>query len=147
MNEFEHGVTKQERVLAVVEPPRHFVKVGCQMLCRNTVPSSHNPALQERECRLDRVCVNVPATVNTLPVLDRLVFAVVYSGPLHSERVGHKFIGHNHVYIVADVLFDVSGQRSGLYVLSMEESKIAAALAKTGPNPMIPKDRGRGVHL
>ncbi len=28
MNELEHRIPKQERILAVVEPPRHFVKVG-----------------------------------------------------------------------------------------------------------------------
>ena len=30
--EFEHGVTEQVRVLAVLETPRHLVKVGLQML-------------------------------------------------------------------------------------------------------------------
>jgi len=40
MNQFEHRVPKQERILAVVEPPRHFVKVGCQMLCRHAMPRS-----------------------------------------------------------------------------------------------------------
>ncbi len=43
MNESQHRVTKQERVLAVVEPPRHFVKVGRQMLRRDPMPRSHNP--------------------------------------------------------------------------------------------------------
>ena len=28
MNQFEHGVSKQEWVLTVVEAPRHLVKVG-----------------------------------------------------------------------------------------------------------------------
>ncbi len=28
MDQFEHGVPKQIRILSVVEPPRHFVKVG-----------------------------------------------------------------------------------------------------------------------
>ena len=38
MNEFQHRVPKQERILAVVEPPRHFVKVGRQMLRRDPMP-------------------------------------------------------------------------------------------------------------
>jgi len=33
VNELQHRVPKQERILAVVEPPRHFVKVGRQMAC------------------------------------------------------------------------------------------------------------------
>ena len=40
MNEFQHRVSKQERILAVVEPPRHFVRIGRQMLCRYTMPRS-----------------------------------------------------------------------------------------------------------
>ena len=31
MNESQHCVTEQERVFTVVEPPRHFVKVGRKM--------------------------------------------------------------------------------------------------------------------
>jgi hypothetical protein len=40
MNEFQHRIAKQERVLAVVEPPRHFVKVGRQMPRGDPMPSS-----------------------------------------------------------------------------------------------------------
>ena|ERR1700676_4767626 len=43
MNELEHRVSKQERVLTVIEPPRHFVKVGRKMLRQDPTPSSHNP--------------------------------------------------------------------------------------------------------
>jgi len=31
MNESQHRVAKQKRILSVVEPPRHFVKVGRKM--------------------------------------------------------------------------------------------------------------------
>ena len=47
-NEFEHGVTKQKRVFAVIETPRHFVEVGRQMLCGNTMPRTDNAALEQR---------------------------------------------------------------------------------------------------
>ena len=43
MNELQHRVSKQERILAVVGPPRHLVKVGRKMLRRDPTPSSHNP--------------------------------------------------------------------------------------------------------
>jgi len=39
VNEFQHRVPKQEWVL--VEPPRHFVKVGRQMLRRDSMPPFH----------------------------------------------------------------------------------------------------------
>src|SRR5208282_3114259 len=59
MNEFQHRVTKEIRILAVVEPPRHLVKVGRQMLCRDAMPSSHDAALEQAERRLYRVRVDV----------------------------------------------------------------------------------------
>jgi len=52
MNQFQHRVTEQKRILAVVEPPSHFVKVGREVLGADPVPRSHNPALQERERRV-----------------------------------------------------------------------------------------------
>jgi hypothetical protein len=38
MNEFQHRVPKQERILAIVEAPCHFVKVGRKMLRRDPMP-------------------------------------------------------------------------------------------------------------
>jgi hypothetical protein len=38
MNEFQHRIPKQEWIFTVVEPPRHFVKVGRQMLRRDPMP-------------------------------------------------------------------------------------------------------------
>ena len=38
MNEFQHRISKQVRILAIVEAPRHFVKVSRQMLHRDALP-------------------------------------------------------------------------------------------------------------
>ncbi len=46
MNELQHRVAKQIWILAVVEAPRHFVKIGREMLCRDAMPSSHDAALE-----------------------------------------------------------------------------------------------------
>ncbi len=43
------------------------------MLCRNPMPRSHDAALEQRECRFNRVRVNVAANVDTLPALNRFV--------------------------------------------------------------------------
>ncbi len=40
MKEFQHRVTEQKRVLAVVEAPRHFIEVGRHMLCRDSMPGA-----------------------------------------------------------------------------------------------------------
>ena len=70
MNEFQHCVPKQVGVLAVDEAPRHFVEIGRQMLCRDPMPRSHDPALKQTESRFHGIRVNVAANANPLPVLD-----------------------------------------------------------------------------
>jgi len=49
LKHFKESVAKKVRVLTVVEPEAHLVKVGLQMLCANTMPRTHNPALEQRE--------------------------------------------------------------------------------------------------
>jgi len=41
MSKFQYRIPKQKRILPVVEPPRHFVKVGRQMLRRDSMPPSY----------------------------------------------------------------------------------------------------------
>ncbi len=66
MNELQHRVPEQERILTVVEPPRHFVKVGWQMLRRDPMPSSHNPVPSAPQLAAfemcDAACVPISAT-------------------------------------------------------------------------------------
>src|SRR6266404_97778 len=56
MDQFEHRVPKQERILAIVKPPCHLLQIGRQMLCRNPMPRPNDPALEQRKRRLDSVC-------------------------------------------------------------------------------------------
>src|ERR1039458_196119 len=53
----------------------------------------------------------------------------MHTRPLHGEWVGHEFVRHNHVYVVADIFFDVLGECASLYILSMEKSELATALS------------------
>jgi hypothetical protein len=80
-DQFEHGIAEQKRILSVVESPRHFVKVGHQMLRRDPMPRSHNPALKQREGRFNGIRVNVAANVPALPVLDCLVLTLMPGAP------------------------------------------------------------------
>jgi hypothetical protein len=131
VNQLEHGVPKQERVLAIVKTPCHFVKVGWQVLCGDFMPRANDPALEQAEGRFDRVRVNVAVNVDLRAVLYGLVFLGWHRRLSHGERIGHIIIRHDHVYITADVFFDVAGQGARLRVLSMEESQIAATLPNT----------------
>lgn len=128
MNEFQHRVAKQVRILTIVEAPRHFVKVGREVFCGDSMPSSHNPALEQTESRLNRVRVDVATDVLFGAMLNRLMLVLWHASPLQSKRVTDKLIRHNYVNIVADVLFDVLSEGASFHVSRMEEAKIAAAL-------------------
>jgi hypothetical protein len=111
---FENGIPEKIRVLAVIESEAHFVKVGWKMFCTDFMPRSHNPALKKRESRFNGVRVSVAHNVDSAAVVDRLCRVRGYSGSLHCERIRSKIIGHNHVYILADVLADELCNCSGL---------------------------------
>jgi hypothetical protein len=56
------------------------------------------------------------------------MLAGIYASPFQSVGIGREFIGHNHVYIIADVFFDVLGKCSRLYICRVKETEIAATL-------------------
>ena len=62
-DELEHRVAEQIRILAVVKPEAHFIKVGRKMLRGDFMPRSHNAALEQREGRFHGVGVNVAVGV------------------------------------------------------------------------------------
>ena len=62
-NELKHGVPKQVRILAIVEPPCHLLQVGRQMLCRNPMPRANDAALEQRERGLDSVGAHAQAVL------------------------------------------------------------------------------------
>ena len=100
------------------------------MLRANTMPRSHDAALQKREGVLYGVRVNVAHDVDLAAVIDYFVFfGRVNASALHGERIGNEIIGHNHVHIFADILADVLRQCPGLHITGMEQAKLAVALA------------------
>ena len=81
------SINEQIRVVPAVEPEFHFFKVGRKMLSGETVPRSHDAALQQRECALDGVGVNVAVHVDTALVVDGLVLFSADASAIDRERV------------------------------------------------------------
>jgi len=48
-------VTKQKVILKIVKAPSHFVEAGLQVLRRDSMPCTPNPALEKREGSLHSV--------------------------------------------------------------------------------------------
>jgi hypothetical protein len=128
VNEFQHRIAEQVRVLSVVETPRHFVQVGLQMLRRDLMPRSNNAPLKQRKCGLDRIGVKVSVNVLLRTVIHDFVFTFGHRGFPESGRIGGEIISNDDINITRNVLADVLGQRAGLRIFGVEESQIAAAL-------------------
>src|ERR1035441_10384935 len=133
LQQFQQSIAKQIRVITIVKTEAHFVKVGLQMFCANTMPRSNNAALQQREGGLNTVCVHVAVDVLAVRVADRLVFRQNTS-IMQSLWITLKIIRHNYVYVLRDVLFDVLRQRSRLHIFSVKESQFATALPNADDN-------------
>jgi hypothetical protein len=73
VNEFQHRIAEQKRILAVADAPHHFVEIGREMLRTDLMPRAHDAALEHRKCGLHTVCVGVSPNVLFCAVLDRFV--------------------------------------------------------------------------
>src|SRR5580698_7710088 len=131
MDELEHGIAKQKWILTILKSPCHLIEVGLQMLCRNTMPSANNAALQERESRLHRVRMKVAVNVLLRAVINHVMLLGGHRSFSQGGRVGHEVIRHNHIYIGRDVLADVMSQRTTLGVFRMKKPQFAAALTNS----------------
>ena len=72
--------------------------------------------------RILRFRVDVAVNVDAILMLDRLVLRQ-YSGIMQRLGVAAKFVGHNHINILRNVLSDVLRQRSRLHIFGMEEAQ------------------------
>ncbi len=85
-------IQEQVGVLPAVESEGHLVQVGREMLWANSVPRSNDAALEQGECGLDGIGVNVSIDVDAILVLDGLVLCA-QPGLLHCAGVRSEFVG------------------------------------------------------
>jgi len=110
------------------------------MLCRDTMPRAHNPALKQAECRLYRVCADrdvLLAHVLIGTVIDALMTRLMVCSEL--EIVEFGFIGHDDI----DGRIHVAGNDvvNGLlvHVLSLDKVEMAAALTNADDRSLVLK--------
>src|SRR5271157_1257941 len=115
--------------MATIKPEFHLLKVGFKMFRRKPMPSSDDAALQQTEGALNRVRVHISINIYLRLVLNGFV-ALCESSLLHCGRIGVVFISHDHIYVFADILFDVLSQSATLYIVGVEEPNVSAALPK-----------------
>src|SRR5258708_7687960 len=120
------GIQEQIRVLPAIKAEAHLFQIGSKVLCGNSVPSSNDAALKQRECRFYSVGVDVSDYIASFAVVDGLV--IVPSRLPHGDDVRNMVIGEDNLYVLTDILADVLSKSSRFRILRVEEAKIAVAL-------------------
>jgi len=126
-------VDKQIGSFPAIEPKRHFVKVGREMLGADLVPRSDDASLQEREGRFDSVSRDARAVLVSGIFLGGVIDGFMIQ-VANCTRVGREFVGNDYFHVSADVFFDVFRQCTFLGIVSVEEPQIAATLPNTDDN-------------
>ena len=116
------------------------------MLCADVMPSSHHPALQQRERGFNRVGVRIALDVDFQLVANRLVpslGAKILCGTL----IGVVIIGEQDFDILAQIFGDILFQSLGLHVFSMEETEFATTLTDADYDFFVVEPRAYPVSL
>src|ERR1019366_6174604 len=127
---FQHlkkRIAEKVRVFTIVEPEAHFVKVGLQMLCANTMPRSNYAALQQRKRGLYAVRVHIAVDVLAVRMANSFMLRQNTS-IVQNLWIALKIVRHNHINILRDVLADILRQGARLHILSVEKAEFPAAL-------------------
>src|SRR5690242_11781008 len=109
------GIEKQVLSLAAIETECHFVTVGREMLCADTVPRSDDATLEQRECRLNRVGVDVAVNVHARAMVDSamLIFHVVNRC---GSLVRSEFVSDERFDVFTDVHSDIARESASGHV-------------------------------
>jgi hypothetical protein len=119
------GIEEQIGIFPAIETEAHLFEIRREMLGANSVPRSHDSTLEKREGRFYGVGVNLSDYVNFLAVIDLPVSRRKFT---HRTGISGKIIGNEYVHILADILADVSRQRTRLGVRRMKETQLATTL-------------------
>ncbi len=119
-------INEQIGTIPAIEAKFHLFKIRSEMLGTQTVPCSHDAALEQRERGFDGVRVNIAHDIDAGTVVNFLVVCPL--GLPHGGIVRGCVIGEDYFHVLGNVLADVLSERSALGVSGMEEAEIAVAL-------------------
>ena len=94
----KQGVTKNMRIVAVVETPFQFLKVSVQVLPAHLVEGTNNGPLEQAPDPLDTVGVDLADN----PLLGGMAHSPVYGVVIFNPHVGLQFIGVNSLSLILD---------------------------------------------
>lgn len=112
------------------------------MLCADVMPRSANSALEQRECTLDCIGMGISDHIDFLGVVDRLMLFGVKPRLFNGGRVRRVVVGKDDLCVFANILADIFGERSGLYVLGMEQAEFTVTLVNSNHNFLVIRAAG-----
>lgn len=121
-------INEQIGVFPAIEAKFHLFEIDSEMLCAESMPRSHDAALEKRESRFDRVGMNVSHDVHAGTMIDFLVLTYPL-GFAHCSIILRCIIRENDFHILGDILADVLSKRAAFGIAGMEEAEIAVAFA------------------
>src|SRR5262249_5780359 len=98
-------------------------KISGKVFCADFMPAPNNPSLEERECGLDRIRVNVSAHVFASGVCNCVVLSISYC-----FWISRKIICIDHFNISRNVFLNVFRQCSRFGIFSVKEPQFPATL-------------------
>ena len=133
-NHMTQSIEEQIGTLATVKTELHFIQVCGKVLRAYPVPRPDDAALQQGECRLYGICVNVGAKSDVF--LSAMIDSFM---PDASDcfSIRWEFVGDDNVHVLGDIFLNVPRQRASLRVFGVEETYFAAALADADNNRFI----------
>lgn len=129
-NHVAQRIREKVRIFAPIEAKLHLLQVSGEMLRTQSVPRSHQAALQETESRFDAVRVNVSLHIDSRPVPNRLMLSLP-AKMTGSATIQPEIISHQAIHIFPNVFTDILLESPRSHVLSMEKSEFALPLPKS----------------
>ena len=120
-------INEQIGTIPAIEAKFHLFKIRSEMLGTQTVPCSHDAALEQRERGFDGVRVNIAHDIDAGTVVNFLVVCPL--GLPHGGIVRGCVIGEDYFHVLGDIFADVLCESSALCIVGVEEAEIAIALA------------------
>jgi len=129
-NHVPERIEEKRVTLATIKPECHLVQVRGEMLGADAMPRSHDAALEKRECGFDRVGCNAESVLVSNVFIGAMIdgFALRYLSLRKAGCVQDGFVGHDYVYIFADVLSHNVANALSCGVFDVNKLQISAPL-------------------
>lgn len=118
-------IGEQISPFSAAKPEAHFFEVGLEMLRTEFMPTTAQPALEQRERRFNRVGLSASAHIISDVVLDGFMLE---AQTLCDATIGDEFIGKEYVHVLPDIVAEKLLKHPASNFLSVKQAQLAITL-------------------